>query len=972
MKKRHGRFISFLLVFTLAFTSLVFPTVGVSGNTVVADYFCTVVYLETEDYSFVEEGDTDYSDSDVNAESIFTPYDEDYGYLRNNDCKFEYYEFDLTSMSMSAPTITNISASTSSFNHAGGTSTITVTGNDLVPANMRIAAFLHGSGPFYSQAPSGTDSSVSTDITFPQNTSGPARTYQIRASFDNGITWSTTPTTSVTVNGTGPANMTANPWTVNHGGGVSTISVSGNDLVPENIRVAAFLGGMGSPLFTQTPTGSDTNVTAELTFPENTGRTHNMYVVRVSTDDGVTWMNSPSATVMVNAPIALSLSASQVVGHPGRYVDIDVNIDVNTGLTLAGLSVGFNSSVLEFAGHTAGNVMLLPPPHNFDVNPFSLNFELAEPFGVTTATGNLVTLRFRVLDDAREGFFPITLNVLSAAVAEGNNFVPIQTEAINGAVTVSHTMLGDLNGDWQVNVVDVGLLRAHLVQLPVDVNTLAADVNLDGRVDIMDLGLLRAYLVRLIPSLPPPAVGYVTPFAISEITPFAASGGSAKFSASNVSGSSGDYVDVVISLDENDGLTLASLTMGFDDEVLAFVSHAIHDVMTFPPPHNFDINPFTLNFELQDIFGVTTATGNLATIRFRVLDSASLGMSPITLSVNAAAVAEGFSFAPVQAEAMNGSVNIAGGQATIPPTITSFAAPSGTVGVTYGIGGSGFQFGATGTPAPTWTHTGTLPPGLSLSPQGRLIGTPTTAGTFNFTITASNGVAPNASRQITVNITPFPIVTDSTLSLSTAFALQGDTATVQLRIDNNPGFAAMLMRLTFSEHLTLTGYEVGRAGLSADMLDDLYDGFVSPGLGSADSFIGWAGRDTDISINGVLLTLTFTINSGTPMNAILPINLVFESYVYGYEVPTNAAGNEVEIGIIAGEVRVQSSSFGDSNRDGRVTSADATVLARYLAGHNITIDRRAVDLNGDGEVDGADLILLVRWLVGHGAPPVLS
>jgi len=217
-------------------------------------------------------------------------------------------------------------------------------------------------------------------------------------------------------------------------------------------------------------------------------------------------------------------------------------------------------------------------------------------------------------------------------------------------------------------------------------------------------------------------------------------------------------------------------------------------------------------------------------------------------------------------------------------------------------------------------------------------------------------------------VTPQP---DSILSVSTAFAEAGDNVSVQLRLDNNPGFAAMLMRLSFSEYLTLTGYTVGRPNLSAEALADLYDGFVSPEIGSDDTFMGWAARKSDTTISGVLLTLNFAVSSGAPNDTFLPVEIFFESYAGGSEEPTNADYETLAIGISNGGVQVQPFIFGDASGDGRVTSADSTVLARYLAGHNVTIDRRAMDLNDDGYIDGADLGYLVLWLVGRGVPPVL-
>ena len=60
---------------------------------------------------------------------------------------------------------------------------------------------------------------------------------------------------------------------------------------------------------------------------------------------------------------------------------------------------------------------------------------------------------------------------------------------------------------------------------------------------------------------------------------------------------------------------------------------------------------------------------------------------------------------------------------------------------------------STGTPPGRFAITaGVLPPGLTLTGAGILAGTPTEAGSFIFTITASNGLFPDASAQFTVPI----------------------------------------------------------------------------------------------------------------------------------------------------------------------------------------------------------------------------
>ncbi|MDO8384721.1 MAG: ice-binding family protein [Microbacterium sp.] len=90
-----------------------------------------------------------------------------------------------------------------------------------------------------------------------------------------------------------------------------------------------------------------------------------------------------------------------------------------------------------------------------------------------------------------------------------------------------------------------------------------------------------------------------------------------------------------------------------------------------------------------------------------------------------------------------------GGAVTTSPTITSAGPTAGTAGTPYS-----YTVTASGTPTPTYTITGgTLPTGLGLdATSGVISGTPTTPGTYTFTVTASNGTSADASATYTVVI----------------------------------------------------------------------------------------------------------------------------------------------------------------------------------------------------------------------------
>ena len=96
-------------------------------------------------------------------------------------------------------------------------------------------------------------------------------------------------------------------------------------------------------------------------------------------------------------------------------------------------------------------------------------------------------------------------------------------------------------------------------------------------------------------------------------------------------------------------------------------------------------------------------------------------------------------------------------------TLTVDQAPAITSvnGVAFVKGATGsFTPVAAGFPAPSFTETGSLPTGVTFA-SGVLSGTPTIAGTFPITLTASNGIGTNATQAFTLTVGAISITTSS-------------------------------------------------------------------------------------------------------------------------------------------------------------------------------------------------------------------
>jgi uncharacterized repeat protein (TIGR02543 family) len=274
------------------------------------------------------------------------------------------------------------------------------------------------------------------------------------------------------------------------------------------------------------------------------------------------------------------------------------------------------------------------------------------------------------------------------------------------------------------------------------------------------------------------------------------------------------------------------------------------------------------------------------------------------------------------------------------------------------IQGGGISAGANKNPAPAGE---TIIINAGIPPMGH---------SFAGWITSDNIVLANASLPSTTFVMPAEPVTltatwqpvfsfTPTLRVLCGFGDPGDDITVRLVLQNNPGFASMLMRVDVPAGLTLTDYALGEDfGLG--------DGFQAPPLGATGHFyFGWtAARATNITSRDILVSLTFSVDSD--IDGRFPISVSFKNPLSdGKDIPINSAGELLnDIVIVSGAVHATDWILGDLTGTGFVTSADANALARYLAGQHVAIDLRAADFYGDNQILPRNLTRLARALVG--------
>ncbi|HXA28126.1 MAG TPA: putative Ig domain-containing protein [Candidatus Angelobacter sp.] len=154
---------------------------------------------------------------------------------------------------------------------------------------------------------------------------------------------------------------------------------------------------------------------------------------------------------------------------------------------------------------------------------------------------------------------------------------------------------------------------------------------------------------------------------------------------------------------------------------------------------------------LPDGIPVTFANGALGTVN-STSGTLSSGATSTTYTAGATGGVDGVP-TTIDGQTVNASITV-----DQPPHITS------ANHATFVAGSAGsFQVTAAGYPAPTFSETGTLPNGVTLSSGGLLSGTPATGtgGVYTFTITATNGVTPDDTQSFTLTVNEAPHITSA-------------------------------------------------------------------------------------------------------------------------------------------------------------------------------------------------------------------
>lgn len=205
----------------------------------------------------------------------------------------------------------------------------------------------------------------------------------------------------------------------------------------------------------------------------------------------------------------------------------------------------------------------------------------------------------------------------------------------------------------------------------------------------------------------------------------------------------------------------------------------------------------------------------------------------------------------------------------------------------------------------------------------------------------------------------FAAQTAPTLVVDSMQAVRGQTATVKLSVQNNPGMAAATFRIVYDSSILRLDSVNFNTEFGGDF--DELGSLALPVAGSDDLKaiqISWSSL-SNITTNGTFLSMNFVVKENAEKGSIAD---VFTSFNRGDFC--NIDEDDVNFISKDGQITIIEGIPGDINGDKVVNSKDLIRLRKYFGGFDVEVDIIACDCNGDGNVNSKDLMRLRKYFSG--------
>ena len=346
----------------------------------------------------------------------------------------------------------------------------------------------------------------------------------------------------------------------------------------------------------------------------------------------------------------------------GSTVAVNISIANNPGFVTMGIQVAYDSNLTLLSVSDTG----LIPGQMFSTeieNPQPLYWANPTATADCTVNGKIATLTFKVADNAEEGEYHIRVSYdYDNYDIYNQSGEAVQFATVNGTLTVTDVVYGDVNGDGRVNNLDGMVLMRHLAKwpsYPASMISPGADVNADGRINNLDGMILMRHLAKwpAYATLP-----YSSQKGIVAVQPDNTTfENEPTIVVGNAEAVPGETVRIPIELANNPGVVVMGIMVGYDENLTLL---GFEDTGLLPGQLHSTVieNPQPL-FWGNTTSGNCTENGVIIYLEFKVADDAAPGTYSITVTYDY----ENYDIytydgEPIEFAIQNGAVTVAAAQ----------------------------------------------------------------------------------------------------------------------------------------------------------------------------------------------------------------------------------------------------------------------------------------------------------------------
>ena len=183
-----------------------------------------------------------------------------------------------------------------------------------------------------------------------------------------------------------------------------------------------------------------------------------------------------------------TIQIGKAVSVREKEVVIPVSLSNNTGVASMNFKINYDKTRLQLTGFEDAQMT------GWMVGVGSGEKAIWVDENGSNVNGDILSLKFMVLDTAEDGLAEITITGMDVVNVDEED---VSVMVVSGGIEVISRIPGDTNDDGKISAADVLRLKKYLAGMEVEINLLNADVTGDGKVSAADLLRLKKYFAGM-------------------------------------------------------------------------------------------------------------------------------------------------------------------------------------------------------------------------------------------------------------------------------------------------------------------------------------------------------------------------------------------------------------------------------------------------------------------------------------------